>query len=671
MFVLTSLLPLIAYILTLSNTIYGGDAGDFVSAVLTRGVAHPPGYPLFILLGIITNSLPFSLTAAGKVTIVSVIATVLGLILLYKILEEFFGTKLNKAAAIITVWAVGFNYLVWLYAVVPEAFALNIPIVLGLYLSALRFYKTGNLRYLFLTALLTGLGLTHHHTFLLILPSVTILIFGKKNKELLKPQSIFGAIFLFFLGFAPYLYTVIVSFKYPEISWGAMNTVPGFIYVFLRQGYGTFQAGGFISQNYLHRLLQLKNLAVFTSVDFSIIGFIWIVIGILVYLRRLNSERTIILSYLVAIVLYGPFFVFYANFPLFEQFDFATVERFYLIIYFLAGIALYQGIQISIVILNKILNKYVRTKQVRLFAQGALIGVLFLYPFLLFAKNIPYIYSLKNDRTAENLGYDILDNTDRKSILILGGDTVLFDTQYVYYANKNNYKDKILIHASKLPVDYYVQTLKKNYPQLNISPTDYNLKKLIQLNENKFSIYSNNKFEILDKEHTWQSEGLLFKYIRVQDQSKEEQYKKISEVWASYKNRDLDTEFKRNPYKQKNLYLTEVLRNYATAHINTAYFLIQYEKLLEARYHLAIAHDLNPNDNDYYYLLSLYYAKLKDCDRAVQAVDIALKKKNDPLYFEQLASVANNCYTDEKKKSEVLERIGKMNLKQQIPLQTF
>jgi DNA repair protein RecN (Recombination protein N) len=61
----------------------------------------------------------------------------------------------------------------------------------------------------------------------------------------------------------------------------------------------------------------------------------------------------------------------------------------------------------------------------------------------------------------------------------------------------------------------------------------------------------------------------------------------------------------------------------------------------------------------------------KDCDSAVKSVDIALKKKNDPLYFEQLASVANNCYTDEKKKNDVLERIGQIKLKKQIPLQTF
>ncbi len=671
MFVLTALLPLITYILTLSNTIYGGDAGDFISAILTRGVAHPPGYPLYILMGIMTSYLPVPLTLAGKVTVVSIISTVLGLVLLYKILEEFFGNRLNKAAVLITIWAIGFNYLIWLYAVVPEAFALNIPIVLGLYLSALRFYKTENVRYVFLTALLIGLGFSHHHTFLLILPSVALLIFSKKNKSVGKPQSIFISMVLFLLGLAPYLYTVIVSYKYPEVSWGAMNTLSGFFYVFLRQGYGTFQAGGFISQNYLHRLLQLKNLTIFTSVDFSIIGFIWIVIGNLVYLRRLNSERTLILSYFLVIFLYGPFFVFYANFPLFEQFDFATMERFYLIIYFLTGVVLYSGIEITITTLYAILHKYVKTKQVQLFAQGALVGVLFLYPFLLFAKNIPYIYSLKNDRTAENLGYDILNQTDNKSIVILGGDTVLFNTQYVYYANKNKYQDKILIHASKLPVNYYIETLKKNYPLLRTSSTDYNLKKLILLNENKFSIYSNNKFDILDKEHTWQSEGLLFKYVRLQDQSKENQYKKLTQVWSSYKNKNLDVEFKKNPYKQKNLYLTEVLRNYATAHINTAYFLIQNEKLLEARYHLEIAHDLNQNDNDYYYLLSLYYATLKDCDSAVKSVDIALKKKNDPLYFEQLASVANNCYTDEKKKNDVLERIGQIKLKKQIPLQTF
>src|SRR5437588_11859620 len=39
------------YLRTLCPTVYLGDPGDFCTAIVTGGVPHPPGYPLFSLLG--------------------------------------------------------------------------------------------------------------------------------------------------------------------------------------------------------------------------------------------------------------------------------------------------------------------------------------------------------------------------------------------------------------------------------------------------------------------------------------------------------------------------------------------------------------------------------------------------------------------------------------------
>ena len=51
-----------AYYVTLAPTITweheGVDSGDLVTAAYTLGVAHPPGYPLFILLAKLFTSLP-------------------------------------------------------------------------------------------------------------------------------------------------------------------------------------------------------------------------------------------------------------------------------------------------------------------------------------------------------------------------------------------------------------------------------------------------------------------------------------------------------------------------------------------------------------------------------------------------------------------------------------
>src|SRR5437870_13867016 len=42
---------LILYLRTLCPTVYLGDSGEICTAIATGGVIHPPGYPLFSILG--------------------------------------------------------------------------------------------------------------------------------------------------------------------------------------------------------------------------------------------------------------------------------------------------------------------------------------------------------------------------------------------------------------------------------------------------------------------------------------------------------------------------------------------------------------------------------------------------------------------------------------------
>ena len=44
--------------LTWSN--FGGDSGDFLAAVRTGGIPHPSGYPTYVLLARVFQSLPLS-----------------------------------------------------------------------------------------------------------------------------------------------------------------------------------------------------------------------------------------------------------------------------------------------------------------------------------------------------------------------------------------------------------------------------------------------------------------------------------------------------------------------------------------------------------------------------------------------------------------------------------
>ena len=61
---ITSFVFLLLYVLMQTTSIYGGDSGELVSAAYTLGIPHPPGYPLYALLGaLFSHGIPFGTVA--------------------------------------------------------------------------------------------------------------------------------------------------------------------------------------------------------------------------------------------------------------------------------------------------------------------------------------------------------------------------------------------------------------------------------------------------------------------------------------------------------------------------------------------------------------------------------------------------------------------------------
>ncbi|MBI2034467.1 MAG: DUF2723 domain-containing protein, partial [Candidatus Levybacteria bacterium] len=85
---------LFIYLHNLSLSIYGGDVGDLVTAAIVGGVAHPPGYPLFTLLGFILTRLNI-FTPAFMVGLISVFSSSVSVLVYY-----FFSLKLTNSKLI-------------------------------------------------------------------------------------------------------------------------------------------------------------------------------------------------------------------------------------------------------------------------------------------------------------------------------------------------------------------------------------------------------------------------------------------------------------------------------------------------------------------------------------------------------------------------------------------
>jgi len=63
--IILSTLTFVVYAFTAAPGVTMEDSGDFIMGVLTLGIVHPPGYPLYTVLGHLFSFLPFGDPAFG------------------------------------------------------------------------------------------------------------------------------------------------------------------------------------------------------------------------------------------------------------------------------------------------------------------------------------------------------------------------------------------------------------------------------------------------------------------------------------------------------------------------------------------------------------------------------------------------------------------------------
>lgn len=161
------------YLHNLSPSVYGGDSGDFLSAIAVKGVAHPSGYPLFMLLGILFSYLPFDQTLAWKVSLLSAIFTSLTNVLIFIFVYRF---SKNRILALISAFSYAFIFPIFLYAEVTEVFALHYFLLLFDFYLAYLFFDKQKIIYFYLFSIFLGLSFANNELILLILPACAFFI---------------------------------------------------------------------------------------------------------------------------------------------------------------------------------------------------------------------------------------------------------------------------------------------------------------------------------------------------------------------------------------------------------------------------------------------------------------------------------------------------------------
>lgn len=232
---LVIVLTLIVYLWSAPHTVMLEDDGLFIMAAYFNGIAHPPGYPLYTLLGHVMTWLPFG-SVAYRVHALSGLFGAFGCGVLWYVVYKLVP---DKACAYAASLVFGFSQMYWSQAIVAEVYTLNVLLTLLLLSSALNYVEKNDkesIRTIKWMGLFYGLGLSNHWPLIILSTPMLLSILWPERKRL-TGQIIYAIPFLL-SGLLPYLWMVYRSQMDPEISfYGPVQSWADFWFIISRAGY--------------------------------------------------------------------------------------------------------------------------------------------------------------------------------------------------------------------------------------------------------------------------------------------------------------------------------------------------------------------------------------------------------------------------------------------------
>jgi hypothetical protein len=193
----------VLYVATAYPDLTGGDGGELAAAVATGGVMHPPGYPLYAILGRVAAWLPLAASVAGRLNLLSAVCDAFAAAFLCAAMGRRTG---SRAAGLTAAVAFALAPVVWSYAICAEVFALNNLLGAVLVWLAVRYDEHAERRFAMWGAFVVGLGLANHHTFVFAAAPIAGGALWRGRADLLEPRTLTRLAGAVGAGLLPYAY---------------------------------------------------------------------------------------------------------------------------------------------------------------------------------------------------------------------------------------------------------------------------------------------------------------------------------------------------------------------------------------------------------------------------------------------------------------------------------
>lgn len=234
--ILVALLP--TYLSSMSHTVGAADTFEFQVVVPQLGIAHPTGYPLYLLLGRLVAFIPIG-SLAWRVNLASTVFAIPAALLLYDMIRRLLH---DNVPAILAAVVFGLTPVFWRQAIQAEVYALHALIVAGalwvMVLMLLRSEQSAHCSAAWIARplkitweraavalwLLIGVGLTNHLTSLFLIPPAVVTVIAGYGRCLRQQRWKESAALLFKIVLA---FTLpLLLYAYLPLRWSALHQQP-------------------------------------------------------------------------------------------------------------------------------------------------------------------------------------------------------------------------------------------------------------------------------------------------------------------------------------------------------------------------------------------------------------------------------------------------------------
>jgi len=289
------------YAATAPRTVALEDDGFFILSSYFLGIEHPPGYPLFTLIGHLFTYLPFG-SVAYRVHLASALFGALTGGAAWLCARALIDGRLP---AYLTAFALGVSPVFWSQAIIAEVYTLNTFFFLVLVFMALQacppsapapaspVAHPAASRMLPWMALVFGLSLSNHYPLMLLVAPAFVILLWPLRRELL---SHFGLLsWLVILGLLPYAWMVRRSWQALPISFnGPLETIQEILFFVSRAGYAGIDHS--VSAGWLDRVRFFEFLGGELLRQFALVGTLLAVAGFVVQWRLLGRRAAAFLT---------------------------------------------------------------------------------------------------------------------------------------------------------------------------------------------------------------------------------------------------------------------------------------------------------------------------------------------------------------------------------------